>query len=241
MGVYRFYPVHLFVVKIMHMLLENLIPHGFQTQLHYPPQSLEERPLKELYLSLSETYRYDQFSLLGAGQGAVLKQGNHRHTEIYPDRLTVKEQPTSLSFDEYSEQALAIAKEIREKIRIPVWVLQQSQIRFLVPFEEAVTPLMKERIFSVPDEALQVFERPILGMCLRLEFPPTTEKPSQMQLRVEPYFRPNEEKMLYLELTSRFLQPTPNNEEISLRDQEAYAFIREKACSFLETCFAAQD
>ncbi len=223
------------------MLLENLIPHGFQTQLHYPPLGLEERPLKELYLTLSERYRYDQFTLFGAGQGSALKQGNHRHTEIYSDRLSIKEQPTSLSFEEFTDQVLSISKEIREKLRIPLWVLQQSQIRFLVPFEEPVTPLMRDRMFAISDEALRVFDRPILGMCLRLEFPPTPDNASQMQLRVEPYFRPNEEKMLYLELTARFLQPTPTNEELSERHQAAYRFIREKACGFLETCFASQD
>lgn len=220
------------------MQLEHLIPHGFQTQLHYPPQALEERGLKELYLNLSEKYRYDQFTLLGGGQGATLKQGNHRHTEIYPDRLAIKEQPTSLSFEEFTQQVLSISSEIRDRLRVPIWVLQQCQIRFLVPFNEPVVSLMRDRMFAIPDEALQVFERPILGMCLRLEFPPTTENPTQMQLRIEPYFRPNEEKMLYLELTSRFLQPTPTNDELAERHNEAYRFIREKACSFLENCFA---
>ena len=223
------------------MQLENLIPHGFQTQLHYPPMALEDRLLKELYLSLSEKYRYDQFTLLGGGQGATLKQGNHRQTEIFPDRLAVKEQPTSLSFEEFTQQVLSIAGEIRERLRIPLWVLQQSQIRFLVPFDEPVSPLMRRSLFDVDEEALEAFGRPVLGMCLRLEFPPTQEDPSQMQLRIEPYFRPNEENMLYLELTARFLQPTPNNEDLNVRHEEAYHFIRDKSCQFLETCLSREE
>lgn len=223
------------------MLLENLIPHGFQTQLHFPPQGLEERALKELYLTLSEKHHYDQFTLHAAGQGAALKEGAHRAVEIFPDRLAIREQPTSLSFDEFNEQSLSTTREVRDKLQMPLWILQQSQIRFLVPFEEPVGPLMQAHLFSIPTEAIEVFERPLLGMCLRLEFPPTAENATQMQLRVEPYFRPGEEKLLYLELTSRFLQPTPSNDELGQRNQEAYRFIREKACSFLETCFAQQD
>jgi len=225
----------------MEMLLENLIPHGFQTQLHSPPHVLEERPLKELYMVLSERYHYDQFTLLGGGQGAVLKQGNNRACEIYREHIAIKEQPTSLAFEEFSDQVSSIAGEIREAVKIPIWIVQQNVLRCLVPFDEAVLPLLRKHIFSIPDSALEAFERPILGMCLRLEFPPLPNDPTQLQLRIEPYFRPNEDKMLYLELTSRFLQPTQENGELSNRLTVSYQFIREKACVFLEDSLARRE
>ena len=215
------------------MLREHLIPHGFVTQLYSPPMNHEERALKEIYLTLSERYRYQKFELLSAGQGALLKEGEARSCEIYRDRLVIREQPTQVSTGEYFDQVIPIAEEIQRKLNIPIWVVQQAVLRFLVPFEEPVIPLLQSRLFSIGDDAMGEFGRPVLGMCLRIEFPPLPEDPSQLQLRIEPYFR--NPKRLYLELSARFLQPVQSLDELRNRLATADEFIKEKALSFLET------
>ena len=80
---------------------------------------------------------------------------------------------------------------------------------------------------------MEEFGRPVLGMCLRIELPPLPEDPSQMQLRVEPYFR--NPKRLYLELSARFLQPVQTLEDLRKRLFSADEFVKERALSFLET------
>jgi hypothetical protein len=193
----------------------------------------EERSLKEIYLTLSERYRYQKFELLPAGQGALLKEGEARSCEIYRDRLVIREQPTQVSTGEYFDQVVPIADEIQRRLKIPIWVVQQAVLRFLVPFEEPVIPLLQSHLFNIGDDALEEFGRPVLGMCLRIEFPPLPEDPSQMQLRVEPYFR--NPKRLYIELSARFLQPAQSMEDLRARLATADEFVKEKALSFLES------
>src|SRR3972149_821630 len=104
------------------MFVERLIPHGFVAQLHSPSQVLQERPLKELYIALSERFRYSQFELLGGGGGAILKDGDQRSCEISPHRLFIKEQPTQLNFDEFLEQVVPIAQEVKQRVGQPIWI-----------------------------------------------------------------------------------------------------------------------
>ncbi|MBW7937630.1 MAG: hypothetical protein H3C63_01940, partial [Candidatus Omnitrophica bacterium] len=188
----------------------------FVAQLHCPPQATPERALKELYLILSGRFRYPQFELLHAGQGAVLKEGEQRSCEIYPDHLVIKEQPTQLNFDEFLEQVVPIVQEVRNHIGQPIWIFQQSILRYLLPFD---TPVM-----------------PVLGLCARIEFPPLPEEPTQVQLRIEPYFR--EPKMLFLELSSRYLQPIQQISEFEQRLRGSYEFLKDRACGFLRGIFS---
>jgi hypothetical protein len=214
------------------MLQEHVIPHGFLTQLHTPPMAHQERTLKELYLSLSDRFQYKKFELLGAGQGAVLKENGNRSLEIYRDRVVVKEQPTSLSFDEYLSQVVSITEAVQQALKVPIWIVQQSILRFLVPFDEPVIPLMNDQIFKMSSDDLARFGRPVLGMCLRIEFPPLPDDPTQLQLRIEPYFR--DPKMLFLELSTRFLQPLLGPDDLRTRLTSADRFVKERALSFLQ-------
>jgi hypothetical protein len=191
--------------------------------------------LKELYLVLSERYRYSQFTILPGGQGAVLKEGEERTCEIYADRLVVKEQPTQRTFDEYLSQVIPIAQEVRQKLGQAIWIFHQSNLRFLVPFDSPVSALIKDHIYAIPDSALEQFGRPVLGLCLRIELPPVPDDPTQVQLRVEPYFR--DPKMLYLELSTRFLHPIQNSDDLSVRLRAAYDFLQDRCFGFLTEVF----
>ena len=219
--------------EIIHtMLQEHVIPHGFLTQLHTPPMVHQERALKELYLNLSDQFQYQKFELLGRGQGAVLKESGNRSLEIYRDRVVVKEQPTSLSFDEYLNQVVSIVEAVQQGLKVPIWLVQQSILRFLVPFDEPVIPLMNDQIFKMSADDLERFGRPILGLCLRIEFPPLPDDPTQMQLKVEPFFR--DPKMLFLELSTRFLHPLQSLDDLRSRLTNADRFVKERALSFLQ-------
>lgn len=213
------------------MLVENLIPHGFVAQLHCPPQPTPERVLKELYLALSDRFRYPQFELLQAGQGAILKEGEQRSCEIYIDRLVIKEQPTQLNFDEFLERVGPILQEVQKRINQPIWIFQQGILRYLLPFDTPVMPLLQDHLFKLEDSDLERFGRPVLGMCVRVEFPPLPDDPTQVQLRIEPYFR--EPKMLFLELNTRYLQPIQQVSEYEQRLRGSYAFLKDRACNFL--------
>jgi hypothetical protein len=221
------------------MQVENLIPHGFVTQLHCPPRTYNERSLKEVYLVLSERFRYSQFQILPGGQGATLKEGEQRTCEIYMDRLVIKEQPTQSTFEEYMEQVAPIVQEVQHRLKQPLWIFQQSNLRFLIPFDVPVNTVLKEQLFHVTDAALERFGRPILGLCMRVEFPPLPEDPTQVQLRVEPYFR--DPKMLYLELSTRFLQPLQEPQDLGPRLRSAYDFLREKCTGFLQEVFSKKE
>ncbi len=220
------------------MFVERLIPHGFVVQLHSPAQALQERALKELYLALSDRFRYPQFELLPGGGGALLKEGDQRTCEIYPDRLVIKEQPTQVNFDEFLDQVVPITTEVKQRIGCPIWIFQQGILRYLLPFEGPVMPLIRRNLFALDDSDLEKFGRPILGLCLRVEFPPLPEDPTQVQLRIEPFFR--EPRMLFLELSSRYLQPLQNPGEFAVKLRSSYEFLKNKSCDFLQGIFSRQ-
>jgi hypothetical protein len=117
-------------------------------------------------------------------------------------------------------------------LKVPIWIVQQSILRFLVPFDEPVIPLMNDQIFKMSSDDLARFGRPVLGMCLRIEFPPLPDDPTQLQLRIEPYFR--DPKMLFLELSTRFLQPLLGPDDLRARLTSADRFVKERALSFLQ-------
>jgi len=213
-------------------MLEHLIPHGFITQLHSPPQAYPDRALKELYLALSESYQYTQFEIHSGGQGATLKQGEKRVCQILSDRLVLKEEPTSQTFEEHIDQLVPIAQEVKTRLNPQVWVFQQSILRFLIPFDQPVAPMMKDRLFGMSEDSLALLGRPILGLCFRVEIPPTPNEPSQMQLRVEPFFR--DQQKMYVELNTRFLQPLQGVEELRVRLMGGYTYLRENALAFLK-------
>jgi len=216
------------------MFRERLIPYGFLTQLHCPPMIYQERALKELYLDLSDRFQYRKFELLSPGQGAILREGEARSCEIYRDRMVVKEQPTALAFEDYLDQLQPIVESVQRALRIPVWIVQQAVLRFLVPMDVPAAPLVRSQLFNLPDEVLGRFGRPVLGLCLRIEFPPLPDEPTQMQLRVEPYFKTADANTLFIELSTRFLQPLQTAEELRPRLSRADEFVKDKALAFLE-------
>lgn len=218
------------------MFVERLIPHGFVVQMHSPALALQERPLKELYLALSDQFRYPQFELLPGGAGALLKEGEQRTCEIYPDRLVIKEQPTQVNFDEFLDQVVPIATEVKQRLERPIWIFQQGIIRYLLPFDGPVMPLIRNHLFALEDSDLEKFGRPVLGLCLRVEFPPLPEEPTQVQLRIEPFFR--EPRMLFLELTTRYLQPLQSTSEFAVKLRSSYEFLKNNSCAFLQEVFS---
>jgi len=220
------------------MFVERLIPHGFVVQLHSPALGLQERVLKELYLALSDRFHYPQFELLPGGAGAILKEGDQRTCEIYPDRLVIKEQPTQVNFDEFLDQVVPIASEVKQRIGHPIWIFQQGILRYLLPFEGPVMPLIRKNLFAIEDSDLEKFSRPVLGLCMRVEFPPLPEDPTQVQLRIEPYFR--EPRMLFLELSTRYLQPLQSPSEFAVKLKSSYEFLKNKSCDFLQGTFSRQ-
>jgi hypothetical protein len=220
------------------MLIEHLIPHGFITQLHSPPQLLLERSLKEIYLVVSDRFHYTQFELLPSGQGALLKDGEQRACEIYSDRIVIKEQPTQQNFDEFIDQVLPMVSEIKQRTGHPLWIFQQVVLRYLLPFETPVMPMLQEHLFAIDETDLEKFGRPVLGLCLRIEFPPLPEDPTQVQLRIEPFFR--EPRMLFLELSTRFLQPIQQPGELATRLRSSYEFLKDKSLTFLQQVFSRE-
>jgi hypothetical protein len=117
----------------------------------------------------------------------------------------LKEQPTQQTFGEHVEQVQQIVQGVRQRLGMHLFVIQQSILRFLIPFESPVAVLMKDQLFAIPESAYAQLKRPILGLCMRLEIPPTAEESNQIQVRIEPYF--SDPKMMFLEMSVRYLQP----------------------------------
>lgn len=216
------------------MLREHLIPHGFVTALHYPPMRFQEKQLRELFVEVSGMFGFPDFSLLPNGAGASFRNGKQKTCEISNDRLIIKDFPAEVTYDEYLEGALKMVDVIRQRLNPPLWIVQQSILRFLVPLGEPVVPVLRNSLFRIDDEALAQLERPVHGFSLRLEMPPVPDHQSQVQLRIEPYYQ--DLQMIYLEAIVRHLAPLPAGQDLRPRLEEAYSFVKHNALSFLQGC-----
>jgi len=210
------------------------IPLAYITELLYPPTALPPQPLKELYLEISGSYGFDEFKLLPDNRGAHLQCSRRKGCQILTDKLIYKDEKTELTVETYAAEVGSVVRQVRESIRIPVFVSQGVVVRVLCPIHGNGNScrFILDRLLRFGDDALQSFGRPLSGVGVRMVFPATRERLSEYQIRVEPYFQ--DLKMLYLENTARFLQPPQTTEQVEANILAAYEFLRAETTEFLE-------
>jgi hypothetical protein len=210
------------------------IPLAYITELLYPPMTLAVQSLKELYLRISGSYDFTQFKILPEGRGAQLQSEQRKALSILPDKLSYKNEPTEQTVEAFATEVGSIVRQVRELLRIPVFVSQVVVIRLLSPVHggENGSQYIGRRLLGFRSEQLAPFGRPASGIGVRLVFPATRERLSEFQVRVEPYFQ--DMKMLFLENTARFFQPPQSPERVEENLRAAYDFLRIETTEFLE-------
>jgi len=167
------------------------------------------------------------------GSGAVFAEKDTRKTEILSDRTIIKDEFTSLSYEEFKSQSVTLLTRIKDSIGIPVFISQSLIIRVISPTSanNFAGKVILENLTKITQEQLAIFQRPLTGLGLRFVFPPTRENPNEFQVRIEPYFK--DVHMFFIETIGRFFQPI---QDISLLPQSmdsVYDFLNQKIFPFL--------
>lgn len=210
------------------------IPLAYITELLYPPMTLPLQLLKELYLKISGSYDFTEFKILPEGRGAQLQDERKKGLSILPDKIVYKDERTEQTVEAFATEVGGIIHQLREQLRIPVFISQAVVIRLLSPLHggENGSQFIGRRLLGFGSEQLAAFGRPASGVGVRLVFPATRERLSEFQVRVEPYFQ--DIKMLYLENTARFFHPPQSSEQVEENLRAAYEFLRVETTEFLE-------
>lgn len=125
--------------------------------------------------------------------------------------LLLSQNPT-LPRDSFIEHAEIICRIFREVWNEPQQIIQRdSCVRSLyqVTDNHAFQYLWEKRL-KQPADGLDVLKRPVLGGGLRLVIPPSEDKKTQIELKIESFLR--DSKMLFVEVQYAWLQPMPINE-----------------------------
>lgn len=212
---------------------DHLIPLNFHLELLYPPRELQQQMLLELFNEMCGTYGFQSFNLIPEGKGAVFFTGKESRCEILKDKTIVREEGGAISFESFSENVMGMMSTVTQRLQPPVFVGQQNVLRMLYPLSNRQTAsgFLMETFLRMPDGLVSQLGRPLAGIGLRLVFPPTSDSPSEYQLRIEPYFR--DQTQLYLELVGRFLPPFKELEESSVRLRATYDFLKSAVGSLL--------
>ncbi len=212
---------------------DRMIPLGMVTVLMRPPTPPDPQICKQLYLELSDQYRFARFEM--RNNVVTMAESDQRGCEIRPDQVLFKDENTSLSLAGYHDEAVGLFSVIQERLSIPVWVVQNHIARVLLPLsnhELNAAQLLYERLFHMTPEMMACFGRPAAGACLRLVFLPTPELPCQYEIRVEPYFR--DPRTIYVEVNAHFLLPLQKAEELRTRLDDTYHFLLDRVLPFLQ-------
>jgi len=213
--------------------MPEYIPLTFGLEALYPPMTPVPAQAREFYMRLADPCRFNEFRLLGEGQGARLAEGGNRSLVIAPDRMTYQDDFTQSMFSTFVEDVGRIVKTLRETFHIPILIHSKILVRLLMPYqsEDNTVEFFQKTVMSSAASLFGKFARPLSGVGLKMVFPPTPDHHSNFNLRIEPYFR--DLKMFFLENSAQFFDPIVNFADLTKNMENSYEFLKEKAGPFV--------
>lgn len=216
----------------------------FGVELIHPPHSHEEQSLREFYFEISKLRwcgcDYKEFRLIPGGAEMSSAKGRLRSVcSIRADRLTVFEDWTTVSLDEFATRVEEIAKRYLQMIAIKVFVVQHSVVRALLTptYFKDTRAFLAETVCRL-DGAQEIFphfeQKPCHMFGLRLMFPPTENEPRRFSLRIESYNQ--DPSRVFVECICDLEGPPTTEENLHTIDENlrrAYTYTTERTFSFL--------
>lgn len=209
------------------------IPLTFGLESLYPPMSLPAQQMRQLYMRLADPCRFAEFRLAGDGQGGRMAENNNRYLSLAADRMVYRDDFSQRTLQTFLEDLSLILNAVRETIHVPVLLHTKALVRMLMPnpLNDNTLAYFQNHMLATASANLGRFQRPLSGLGVRLVFPPTQDRHSTYQLRIEPYFR--DMKMFFLENNAQFFDPVTRFEDLKDKFQETYDFIKEQAGPFV--------
>lgn len=214
----------------------DFVPLAFGIESLHPPMDLPDRQIREFYVGLADPCRFVEFKHLGPQHGARMAENKNRFLSITNERVIFRDEFTQQTFSTFCEDVETIYSAIRSTFHIPVLLHVKVLVRLLLPQlgNENTVEALSRGALSGLSGALQQFDRPLSGIGIKIIFPPTQERHSTFQVRIEPYLR--DLKMFYMQNDAQFFDPVVDISHLQPRLLEAYEFLKEQAGPFLLSC-----
>src|SRR5690606_22510536 len=109
-------------------------------------------------------------------------ESDQRACELRHDQVQFRDEMTTLSIADYAEETVSLMNTVQQRLGVPIWLVQNFVVRMLVPLDpgqQVAAQLLFERLFNLPGPAMETFQRPLAGACLRFIFLPHPQAPSQ--------------------------------------------------------------
>ncbi len=177
--------------------------------IHVPAKHAIDR-LREFYNSVCGPLEYENFIRTPDGARIEKTQTEGAETStvvLRQDRISVIEDSTTLTVDQYSQKLEAVAKTAMEVLKLPFFLVQQSTVRAIASPHAFKTgaEFIGRSLFRITTEHLGPLGRPTNIFGFRLFFPATKEQPHQFNVRVESYVKDN--RSIYIENVGMFKTP----------------------------------
>lgn len=150
------------------------------------------------------------------------------------DRLVLREEFRATTVEDFATRVVNVSQTAFAALSIPVSVAQQFCVRSLIVPRTSRDgrEFLAQRLLQRGD-ALSGFGRPLHGLGLRLQFPPTENDRALHHVRVESW--PQDPRSLWLEVTSTWPVPIPFAQMPSVAEHlyATYAFLCGPVCDYI--------
>lgn len=220
---------------------------AFSCELLHPPQPVDPAPLQRVHNRMFETGHPTYKSFGVASDGVTLANpqataGAVSSVAFAADRITFREELSGLTTEEFSTRVTELFALAGAARGIQIVLAQIVTVRTLVVprrFKDARV-FLREGVLKLGGE-MESFGREPQLYGLRLVFPPTREQPNAFSLRIESF--PSDVRAVFVENQASFgaLIPARGLEPLAQNVQATYAFVVERAVSFLARFDARQE
>ncbi len=205
---------------------------------HLPMQHHQEA-LRSVYLHVSQSCGYDNFSRLPDGARLATAEGEgvgSSSITFHKDRMIFREDFVPATLDEFLKRVEeSLDKSVRE-LNIPVLIARNLTFRALIglPSGQLAPKFLSDHLFRVDDQHLAACGQPGQLVGFRLQFAPKDPRlEAHHQVRIESYGR--DPQSLFVEDIGTFKIPVQGQDwkRLAWEAREVEKFLLEKISHFL--------
>ena len=194
--------------------------------IHLPVQVTTEQ-LREVYLEVSGTCGYENFTRTPTGASLESSPGSESgvsRVTFSKDRIQFAEQGSGVGSDVLFRRIEEVFRSLRTRVNIPMIVARTRTHRTLIqlPSGTDANSWLTEHVFALDGEDFNALGRPATPSGMRLQLPPQVQGEAHHLIRVEAWLR--DPRALFVEdvATWRLPLPTQQLEQLGqeLRDAE---------------------
>ena len=184
----------------------------------FMPAHMDDKKLRGVFDSVSESHSITSFSTMPDGSVIMStkeEKNNLARYRVFRDRLVISYEFCSNSINYYSALASDFLNTCAKALSIPLIIMHSISIRKLVnlrQFEDGRDYLLK-KAFSMTDDDLKPFARPLHIIGSRMFFPPVNQELSAYDVKIESWGE--DTRSIFIECAGIYSAPVDTARDIA--------------------------